>query len=244
MNVGTGIVCEVVSNAKIALPNDTLWTKQTLTSFFGYGPPNPADGIDVLVYNDSNTVGNEEDAWKQFTLVSVDKDPSRCLTNFHVVQDAGKNRYVLELSDPLGHVDPTTSGPLSQYIQRGAPVRIVRRVRYSLYKEPSDGKYYLGYANYDAASGAYGTLAPVSGPYDPTSTVSGTVSGVGFRYYDVDGNEIASGAGSAQRKLIARVDLVARARTEANVGAEGIQKGVTQQYKDSLAVSVMLRNRK
>jgi hypothetical protein len=64
-----------------------------------------------------------------------------------------------------------------------------------------------------------------------------------FRYYDVDGNEIASGADSTNRTKIARVDLIVRARTSANVRAAGIQGGANQQYKDSLAVSVMLRNR-
>jgi hypothetical protein len=59
----------------------------------------------------------------------------------------------------------------------------------------------------------------------------------------VDGTEIASGASQADRLRIARVDLIARARTDAEVRAAGIQNGVSQQYRDSLAVSVMLRNR-
>jgi hypothetical protein len=83
----------------------------------------------------------------------------------------------------------------------------------------------------------------VSGPYDPYVSGSGAASGFGFRYYDVDGNEIASGADSTNRSKIARVDLIARARTASNVRTAGVQNGATQQYKDSLAVSVMLRNR-
>ena len=43
--------------------------------------------------------------------------------------------------------------------------------------------------------------------------------------------------------LVGGRDLIARARTSANVRAAGIQGGANQQYKDSLAVSVMLRNR-
>ena len=86
-------------------------------------------------------------------------------------------------------------------------------------------------------------LSPVSGPFDAYASGSGTATGVGFRYYDVDGNEIASGADATNRARIARIDLIARARTLSNVRAAGIQNGVDQQYKDSLAVSVMLRNR-
>jgi hypothetical protein len=66
---------------------------------------------------------------------------------------------------------------------------------------------------------------------------------LGFKFYDVDGVEIAAGADSAARTRIARIDLVARAKTSANVRAAGIQNGVSQQYKDSLAASVMIRNR-
>jgi hypothetical protein len=84
---------------------------------------------------------------------------------------------------------------------------------------------------------------PVSGPYDAYSSTAGVGSGLGFRYYDVNDIEIASGAGPTDRARIARIDLVARARTSAVVRTAGIQNGVSQQYKDSLAVSVMLRNR-
>jgi hypothetical protein len=79
----------------------------------------------------------------------------------------------------------------------------------------------------------------VSGPYDPY----GSASGFGFRYYDVDGAEIASGANATDRARIARIDLTARARTESNVRTDGIQNGLSQQYRDSATVSVMLRNR-
>jgi hypothetical protein len=116
-------------------------------------------------------------------------------------------------------------------------VRVVRRVRYALY-QASDGKWYLGFARY-LKTNAYEELSPVSGPYD----AYGTASGLGFKYYDVDGVEIASGADATNRARIARVDLIARARTAANVRAAGIQGGANQQYQDSLAVSVMLRNR-
>ena len=133
-----------------------------------------------------------------------------------------------------------TGGPISRYINPGAPVRLVRRVRYKLYQE-SDGNWYLGFSEWHKANNAYTSLSPVSGPYDAYS--SGSNSGVGFRYYDVDGTEISSGAGAVDRARIARIDLIARARTSSSLRAAGIQNGAQQQYKDSLAVTVMLRNR-
>lgn len=246
MNVATGVICDLLpGGAGFVLPPENLDGGQTLTSFFGYGYQQlkQGEGFEVFVYNDSNTVGNEEDAWKLYELdANVKADNSYCPTSFAKVTDFGKARYEIKVSDPDGYTDPVTGGPVSQYIQIGAPVRIVRKVRYALYKE-SDGKWYLGYANYNAGTSAWETLAPVSGPYDPYSSSSGTPSGLGFKYYDVDGNEIASGATQAQRQSIARIDLVARARTATNVRTGGIQNGLDQQYKDSLAVSVMLRNR-
>lgn len=241
VNVGTGAVCSVIDNKQVALPPDTLASGQDITDWFGYGRPNPDDNdlkYTVYIYDDSVTLGNEDDYWKQYDLKEVHQDGSQCLTTYATVADAGKQRPILEVSDPLGFTDPVTGGPLSQYIGVGAPVRVTRRVKYALY-QAADGKWYLGFARMLKSTGAYEALSPVSGPYDPY----GSAAGVAFRYYDVDGTEIASGGNKAARERIARIDLIVRARTSANVRAAGIQGGANQQYKDSLAVSVMLRNR-
>jgi hypothetical protein len=241
VNVGTGAVCNVVDNKQIAMPPDTLASGQDITDWFGYGRPNPTSddlAYSVYVYDDSVTLGNEDDYWKQYNLVDVHQDATQCLTTYAQVADAGKRRPVLELSDPLSLTDPVTLGPLSQYIGVGAPVRVTRRVKYALFQD-SDGKWYLGFARFLKSTSAYEPLSPVSGPYDPY----GSAAGVAFKYYDVDGTEIASGGNQAARERIARIDLIVRARTSANVRAAGIQGGANRQYKDSLAVSVMLRNR-
>jgi len=235
VNIGTSVVCEVVNGSQVALPLQTLASGQTLTSWYGYGEP--AAGATVYIYNDSSVAGNDEDRWQKFTLVDMHHDASRCTTTFHTVADIGQQRAIMELSSTEPN-DAVTGGPLSRYINIGAPVRVMKRIRYALYQS-ADGKWYLGYSTYDPSTSAYGTVAPVSGPYDPY----GSASGLGFKYYDVDGNEIASGASTTEREKIARVDLIARARTSSNVRAAGIQGGVSQQYRDSLAVSVMLRNR-
>ena len=241
INVGTGAVCNVVNNAQVAMPPDTLASGQDITDWFGYRRPNPTSedlAYSVYIYDDSVTLGNEDDYWKRYNLVDVHEDATQCLTTYATVADAGKKRPILELSDPLSLSDPVTGGPLSQYIGIGAPVRVTRRVKYALYQD-TDGKWYLGFARFLKSTSAYEALTPVSGPYDPY----GSAPGVGFRYYDVDGTEIASGSNQAARERIARIDLIVRARTSANVRAAGIQGGANRQYKDSLAVSVMLRNR-
>ena len=245
VNVGTGAVCSVVDNKQVAMPPATLWSGQVITSWNGSDEPQPTTdpvAYSVYIYNDSSKLGNEDDAWKKYTLTDIHHDASKCLATFTTAGDLGQMRPILEVTDPAAKTDPVTGGPLSQYIGVGAPVRVVKRVRYALY-QASDGKWYLGFSQFLKSTSAYGALSPVSGPYDPYASGSGTASGFVFRYYDVDGNEIASGANMANREKIARVDLIARARTASNVRTAGVQNGATAQYRDSLAVSVMIRNR-
>ena len=244
VTVGTAVVCNVVNGSQVAIPPELLANGQSLTNWYGYGEPDPKNkplsAYRVYIYNDSSSLGNQDDRWQPLKLVDVHHDATRCLTTFATVADAGKPRPILEVtsSEPS---DPVTGGPISQYVGIGAPIRLVKQVRYKLYRE-TNGKWYLGYSDYNNGAAKYDDLAPVSGPYDPYSSSGG--SGLRFRYYDVDGNEIASGADSAGRSNIARVDLIARARTSGIVRAAGIQNGLSQQYRDSLAVSVMLRNRR
>jgi len=237
VNVGTSIVCEVpAGGSTLVIPFDTLWSGQVLTTWYGNGLPTA--GTTVYVYNDSSVAGNEEDRWQKFKMTGIAQDASKCLTSFHTVNDAGKKRSVITLTSTEPN-DVSTGGPISRYINVGAPMRFMKRVRYKLFQH-SDNKWYLGFSPYDPATNTYDALSPVSGPYD---AYANTGSGVGFRYYTVDGVEVASGADSVTRLSIARVDLIARARTSENVRSAGVQNGVQQQYRDSLAVSVMLRNR-
>ena len=248
LTIGTSFVCQVVANNIVALPPENLYSGYSYTSFFGYGKPDAverAKGVWVYIYNDGALVGNNDDYWQKFELTGVDSLPANCTGagSFTSTSDAGKQRFKLTVVDSAGAVDGGaggTGGPLSRYIGVGAPVRIVKRVRYKLY-QASDSKWYLGFEEYDKGAGAWINTAPVSGPYEPYATSGGT--GIGFKFYDVDGTEIAGGASTADRARIARIDLIARAKTSSNVRAAGIQGGVSQQYRDSLAASVMIRNR-
>jgi len=236
VTVGTGAVCELVGGvggSAVAMPPEVLYSGQSITSWYGYGMPDPKNkpksAYTVYIYDDGTELGNQDDVWQKYSLVDLTVDKTKCVSQFAQIQDVGKDRPVL-----------TLGAPLTATIAVGAPVRITKQVRYKLYQE-TDGKWYLGYSDYNATTSSFDPLSPVSGPFDAYSSGSGT--GIGFRYYDVDGNEIASGAGATDRARIARVDLIARARTGSNVRAAGFQNGADQQYKDSLAVSVMLRNR-
>jgi len=236
VNVGTSVVCQIVDATHIALPPLELASKVVLTSWVGGAEPEKDENVNVFVFNDSTSLGTEDDTWQQFRLKDLTPDASKCVgvAQFFPtisIADIGKPRPVLEIIDPLG--------PMSSNIKVGAPVRLTRRVQYALF-QAGDGRWYLGYAEYDRGLGKFKQLEPVSGPFDPRS--SGAL-GLSFRYYRVDGTEVAAGADDAARASIARIDLVVRGRTAGQVDIDGVQNGVRQEYRDSLAVSVMLRNR-
>jgi prepilin-type N-terminal cleavage/methylation domain-containing protein len=250
VNIGTAVVCAVLGGNQVVLPPLLLASKATLTTFspgIELSAAEVARGVTVYIYNDSSTVGNFDDRWQKFSLASEMTDSySDCLGGpFSNVSDAGQPRFVLTLSDSTGRSDPVRLGPVSQYIGVGAPVRIMKRVRYKLFQH-TDSQWYLGYSEFDKSHGAYDGLTPVSGPYDAYATGSGAAPGFMFRFFDSNAVEVAPGAApadTARISRIARIDIISRARTSSNVRAAGIQGGATQQYRDSLAVSVMVRNR-
>ena len=253
VTVGTGVVCEVIATGtQIVLPPEGQASGDMFTSMYGNTTTTMnamvSKGLWVYVYNDSNKVGNADDEWSKFNLKQVHEDNGKCLSTFAKVGDAGIKRKVLEVVDSIGRIDDAmtggTGGPVSRYINQGAPVRIVKRVRYKLYQE-TDNKWYLGFSEYDKSTDTFLELSPVSGPFQAYAGSGST--GIAFKFYDVDGTEITSGttlaSNKARMEAIARVELVARAKTASNVRAAGIQNGVSQQYQDSLAASVMIRNR-
>jgi prepilin-type N-terminal cleavage/methylation domain-containing protein len=81
--VGTGAVCAVVDGAQVALPPETLASGQTITTWYGYGEPDPKNkpqsAYTVYIYNDSSVAGNEEDRWQKFKLSDVQHSNSVCL---------------------------------------------------------------------------------------------------------------------------------------------------------------------
>ena len=87
----------------------------------------------------------------------------------------------------------------------------------------------LGY--YDCPGGTCGAITPIAGPFLPYAA-SG--SGLQFAYYD------STGAVTAVKNRVARIDVVARAQTAAPVSLVG---GAQSYVRDSLAFTVSLRNR-
>src|SRR5687768_1889769 len=65
MNVGTGVVCELVpGGTKVVMPPDDLASTQSITTWYGNGWPDPKNkpksAYAVYIYNPGSVVGNDD----------------------------------------------------------------------------------------------------------------------------------------------------------------------------------------
>ena len=117
-------------------------------------------------------------------------------------------------------------------VPAGAPVQVVRRGRYSIYRA-SDGDWYLGYRRCDALGPSRcQAVQPVAGPY--RARVNGT-AGIQFRYFGETGNELT---GMAAVTATWRVDVVLRSDTNLST----IVARRSGALDDSVVMTVGLRN--
>lgn len=103
----------------------------------------------------------------------------------------------------------------------GAPVRGFERVTYQLWRPAGDTSWYIGFQP------AGGTMQPLIGPV--------LSNGLSFTYFD------STGAVTAIRTRVARIDITVRARTAAAV-RQGGGGGPMRATVDSIVTSVALRN--
>lgn len=102
----------------------------------------------------------------------------------------------------------------------GAPVRGYERVTYQLFQPAGDTSWYIGFQP------AGGTMQPLIGPV--------LTNGLTFSYFD------STGAVTAIRTRVARIDITVRARTAAPVRSGG--QAPLRPIVDSVTTSVALRN--
>jgi prepilin-type N-terminal cleavage/methylation domain-containing protein len=225
--LGTSVLCATPSGRTLFLPPATTSSGAVLTSFLA----SPDTGDLALMLSVPNA--NPDSArWIESRISAF---ASRSLntscpatTGFTSSLDAaaGRTGYALTLS----------SAPPPE-VRKGAPIRFMRRARYSLYRS-SDGAWYLGYRRCNAlGTSICTTIQPVSGPYLAYSRGGTSSSGLAFRYFDTNGNELFDAALSP---TVARIDVVLRGETSRAVSLTG---DATQRYRDSSVVTVSPRNR-
>jgi type II secretory pathway pseudopilin PulG len=221
-NVGSSVVCQQVGATGAGIPGVSPGRGNTLSAFL----TQPDTGDIALFHTDSTNGGSE---WERHRInglsarsLAVACPPSSDFAR-NIQMPSGTTGFLLELASPL-----------SAHIGVGAPVRFVRRGRYSLYRA-SDGDWYLGYRRCNAVGASMcGAIQPLSGPYraysaDPLST------GLLFEYFDRSGARLSMGASPLG---LARISITARAESRQRIETDGH----VIVPSDSATVAIAIRN--
>ena len=220
--IGASVACQVVGGLEVGLP-EAFSSGNTLTAFL----VQPDTGDLALFYREADDNGShwERHRIRAFTARSL---ASTCPASSGLVRDddvaAGRQGYHVGLESPLGSA-----------VRPGAPVRFIRRGRYSLYRA-SDGDWYLGYRRCNAIGASVcGAVQPLSGPY---RGYNGDRSATGFlfEYFNARGARLDASSSALD---LARVDVTARAesRDRLAIGSRSFTPA------DSATISIAIRNR-
>jgi prepilin-type N-terminal cleavage/methylation domain-containing protein len=216
---GGSVVCTIdVSRTILTVPPLNVATGAALTSWLAP----PAAGDTVLIFDAGTTSSTASDSFNVYTLTAAPIPAASCPNATGLTSTVGEAIQGFTL-----RVTPA----LTATTIVGAPIRVIRRARYELYQE-SSGNWYLGYFDcVPSRSPKCNSLQPVAGPYVPPNT-SGT-GGIAFTYRD------ATGAVTADKLLVRRIDLVARAQTAVDIHTSGYKRGP---MTDSTFISIAPRN--
>ncbi len=225
-SIGSSAVCTISGSALLLVPQQ-LVVGAPISSFLA-----TPDTDDVALVYVNVPASADSSRWEiaRITAVSTRAVSTTCppSTGFTTATDAapGRTTYSVALASlPAG-------------ARRGAPVRFLRRGRYSLYRS-SDGTWQLGYRRC-AAQPPHDCFAiqPISGPYRAYTSGSGTnASGLALRYYDSSGRELFDAALSSS---VARVEVVLRGESASTASLAG---DAHDRYRDSVLVTISPRNR-
>ena len=216
-NIGSGIVCSHTANS-VTIPPLNLANNRYFTTFLTRPQVH-----DVMLIFDDKSPGNQDDDWMPYTISAIDSTLAGCPSFTDPVADASKYRYVY-----------TFSTALSTTIIDGAPLRMARGVKYSIYKSATDGLWWMGYRECRGDGSSCSSVQPVSGPYKPYVAGDTLNSGALFVYRD------STGVVTTTPGKVARVELIVRGQTQAPVALGG---GKARTYSDFVKVTIALRNR-
>ena len=216
-NIGSGVVCSHTANS-VTIPPLNLVNNRYFTTFLTRPKVN-----DVIIILDDKAAGNADDDWIPYTISAIDSTLGGCVNFTDIALDATKYRYRY-----------TFSTNLSTTIVDGAPLRMARGVKYSIYKSASDNLWWMGYRECRGDGSGCAAVQPVSGPYRAYAANDTVNSGVSFVYRD------STGAVTASKIDVARVELFVHGETQSPVALGGGQMAL---YRDYVKVTIAIRNR-
>ena len=217
---GSAVVCDTLHGALVLSPAATSTPGAPVFSGL-LAAPQPGDTVWIL------SVGDSTPRWISRRLTSVGSTPGGAC--------ASGGPLLTALARAITRVTLQLDSGMSTGVV-GAPVRFTHLLRYSLYKA-SDGAWYLGQRDWNASTLKFNTIQPVSGPF-----LSAASRGVAFHYFDTAGVEVPSG--SAQTTSVAIVRMIARGETRRINRIGGYAVNASGRHTDSVALTVLLRNRR
>jgi prepilin-type N-terminal cleavage/methylation domain-containing protein len=168
--VAVGVAC-AVENERIELPRHSSgWTHSSMLS-----RPETGDSAWFLLAGEGTPA-----TWVGRGIASVGASSGTC--GAYEPEDAAGTRAILHL----------VTDPSAPRVVPGAPVRVTRRLRYSIYRSSTDGEWYLGAREWNASMERFDVVQPIAGPFTSPRATRGLPSR--FRYFDRDDVELASGS--------------------------------------------------
>ena len=209
--IASGVVCDTAPNALILAPSIGDSGAVYATSIAAVSPGDTAWLLGT---------GDSANAWRPFAVtLSASTRAGQCAAG-------GPHLSPSVVAQPRGQL--TLSGSLPSGAI-GSPLRITRAMRYSIYRA-SDGAWYLGERDWNAAALRFNTIQPVAGPFLPVGA-----GGAAFAYRDSTGSPLATPVvdGSAIRMFAIVLRGQTRSARTLNAGPHG----------DSAHIIVAPRNR-
>lgn len=211
--IATAVVCDTEPSTLILAPAATSEGYASIIS-----PIEPGDSVWMLSL-DHGSAG-----WAGLPVLAVgSRSSGSCAAAAPRLSDDALHRARIALSLaalPAGVV--------------GAPVRVTRPTRYSLYQS-TDG-WYLGQRDWNNTAARFSAIQPVAGPY-----LSPSAGGVRFSYFDSSGRMLDRPVADGRAVASVRIELRAQTRNPATVLAPA---GRAARRTDSITLIVALRNRR
>jgi hypothetical protein len=211
--IGTAIVCDTIPGAVVLTPVGPSPLFTSLSTSIEAGDS-------AWIYRASSS------AWQGHRVTAVaNRAGAPCAARAPTLTGPAASASRIALS-----IAPAPASP-----DIGAPLRITRPLRYSLYKA-SDNNWYAGERDWSNSLARFNTIQPVAGPFLAASS-----GGLAFRYLDSAGSALATPVAATTAIVAIRVTL--RGQTRANTRALGAATSPAR-HADSSIMTIALHNRR